>query len=105
LGACGFDQLSYGFRNLSSGGVYDATMDTWSALPDARWLPAALWGRADHTAVSLGGDSDTMACIAGAIAEAFYGGVPPPIWEESARRLPPALRATVTRFLDEFIPV
>ncbi|MFQ5760622.1 MAG: ADP-ribosylglycohydrolase family protein, partial [Acidiferrobacterales bacterium] len=27
-------------------------------------------------AVSLGGDADTMACIAGGIAEAFYGGVP-----------------------------
>src|SRR5574341_536166 len=27
-------------------------------------------------AVSLGGDADTMACIAGAIAEPFYGGVP-----------------------------
>jgi ADP-ribosylglycohydrolase len=25
-------------------------------------------------AISLGGDADTMACIAGAIAEAFYGG-------------------------------
>ena len=24
----------------------------------------------------LGGDSDTQACIAGSIAEAFYGGVP-----------------------------
>lgn len=29
-----------------------------------------------RNAVSLGGDSDTMACMAGAIAEAFYGGVP-----------------------------
>ena len=27
-------------------------------------------------AVSLGGDSDTLACITGGIAEAFYGGVP-----------------------------
>ena len=27
-------------------------------------------------AVCLGGDADTQACIAGAIAEAFYGGVP-----------------------------
>ena len=27
-------------------------------------------------AISLGGDADTMACIAGGIAEAFYGGVP-----------------------------
>lgn len=27
-------------------------------------------------AVSVGGDSDTIACITGAIAHAFYGGVP-----------------------------
>jgi ADP-ribosylglycohydrolase len=27
-------------------------------------------------AVSLGGDSDTLACMAGGIAQAFYGGVP-----------------------------
>lgn len=32
-----------------------------------------------RTAVSLGGDSDTLACIAGGIAQAFYGGVPPAI--------------------------
>ncbi|NJK81967.1 MAG: ADP-ribosylglycohydrolase family protein [Chloroflexaceae bacterium] len=29
-----------------------------------------------RNAISLGGDSDTQACIAGAIAEALYGGVP-----------------------------
>ena len=29
-----------------------------------------------RSAVSLGGDADTQACIAGAVAEAFYGGVP-----------------------------
>src|SRR5438132_13252572 len=29
-----------------------------------------------RNAVSLGGDADTMACIAGAIAEAYYGGMP-----------------------------
>ena len=27
-------------------------------------------------AVSIGGDSDTIACMAGGIAQAFYGGVP-----------------------------
>lgn len=26
--------------------------------------------------VSVGGDSDTIACIAGAIAHAYYGGIP-----------------------------
>ena len=27
-------------------------------------------------AISLGGDADTMACIAGGISEAYYGGIP-----------------------------
>lgn len=39
-------------------------------------------------AVSLGGDSDTMACITGGVAEAFYGGVPHPLAEEVFHRLP-----------------
>ncbi len=34
-----------------------------------------------RNAVSLGGDSDTVACIAGGIAEAFFGGVPGSIEE------------------------
>jgi ADP-ribosylglycohydrolase len=29
-----------------------------------------------RNAVSLGGDSDTQACIAGSTADAFYGGIP-----------------------------
>lgn len=29
-----------------------------------------------RTAIAVGGDSDTIACMAGGIAEAFYGGVP-----------------------------
>jgi len=29
-----------------------------------------------RNAVSLGGDADTMACIAGAVAHAFHGGIP-----------------------------
>jgi hypothetical protein len=39
-------------------------------------------------AVSLGGDSDTMACIAGGVAQAFYGAVPDGIVAEVLARLP-----------------
>lgn len=49
-----------------------------------------------RNAVSLGGDSDTLTCITGAIAEAFYGGVPTAIATEVWQRLDPPL-ATVTR--------
>ena len=39
-------------------------------------------------AISLGGDSDTMACIAGGIAQAFYKTIPDPIIDEVKSRLP-----------------
>ena len=40
-----------------------------------------------RTAVSLGGDCDTLTCIAGSIAEAFYG-VPENLRQECQKRLP-----------------
>lgn len=39
-------------------------------------------------AISLGGDSDTIACITGGIAEAFYGGVPKEIADKGIAYLP-----------------
>ena len=43
-----------------------------------------------RTAVSLGGDSDTLAAITGSIAEAFYG-VPKKLRQECRQRLTPEL--------------
>lgn len=52
-----------------------------------------------RTAVSLGGDCDTLTCIAGAIAEGFYG--IPADWKEECRdRLPETLRFVLSRFDD-----
>ena len=53
-------------------------------------------------AVSLGGDADTQAAIAGGIAEAFYGGVPDPIRTEVLARLPHEFRDVITRFKARF---
>jgi ADP-ribosylglycohydrolase len=48
-------------------------------------------------AISLGGDSDTLGAIAGAIAEAAYG-IPPQIQARAVRLLDPPLLAAVERF-------
>lgn len=48
-------------------------------------------------AVSLGGDSDTLTCIAGSIAEAFYG-VPENLKKEARERLSSDLRGVLDRF-------
>ena len=51
-----------------------------------------------RNAVSLGGDSDTMAAIAGAVAEAYYGEVPERIAFRVRQRLPEDLLAVVDAF-------
>lgn len=50
-----------------------------------------------RTAVSLGGDCDTLTCIAGGIAEAFYG-VPDNMAAECRKRLPEDMLTVLDRF-------
>lgn len=52
------------------------------------FLDAGDFEDAVRNAVSLGGDADTMACIAGVIAEAHWRGVPEAIEREVRSRLP-----------------
>lgn len=47
--------------------------------------------------VSIGGDTDTLGAIAGAIAEAFYG-VPDDLWEQARAYLDQGMDAAVDRF-------
>jgi len=54
-------------------------------------------------AVSLGGDTDTMGCIAGSIAEAFHGGVPEAIGKEALDRLDARMRAVVGEFMERYM--
>ena len=50
-----------------------------------------------RTAVSLGGDCDTLTCIAGGIAEAYYG-VPEELKAECQKRLPEDMQEVLDRF-------
>ena len=49
-----------------------------------------------RTAVSLGGDCDTLTCIAGSFAEGFYG-VPEELKQQCRERLPEDLRKVLRR--------
>jgi ADP-ribosylglycohydrolase len=62
------------------------------------FLEARDFEHAVRLAVSLGGDADTLACIAGAVAEAHWGGVPEPIRNEVMARLVPDLCEVLERF-------
>ena len=51
-----------------------------------------------RNAVSLGGDADTQAAIAGSIAEAYYGGVPEDILSQAWQLLPADMQKAVLQF-------
>jgi ADP-ribosylglycohydrolase len=55
-----------------------------------------------RNAVSLGGDADTLACITGGIAQAFYGGVPEPIAEKAYGILDDRLGAITREFMERY---
>ena len=57
-------------------------------------------------AVSLGGDADTMACIAGSIAEAIHGGVPRKLAERVLGHLDREMRGVTERFVKRYgVPI
>lgn len=73
-------------------------------VPEAiiAFLDSADYENAIRLAVSLGGDSDTLACITGGIAEAFYGGVPKEIANEAMTFLAEPLRVTTEEFAAKY---
>lgn len=58
---------------------------------------ASGWEHAVRTVICLGGDTDTLACIAGAVAEAIHG-VPPSVAEAARRHLTDDLLEVLDRF-------
>lgn len=83
---------------------YDFDVTCQGTVPQAiiSFLESTDYEDAIRNAVSLGGDSDTLACITGSIAEAFYGGVPKEIEAEAMRILSEEFVEIVTRFRHKY---
>ena len=62
------------------------------------FLDSTSYEDAVKNAISLGGDADTMACIAGGIAQVFYKQVPANIVLEVKRKLPRDFLDTLEQF-------
>jgi len=73
--------------------AYTFDISCQGTVPEAiiAFLDSRSYEDAVRNAISLGGDSDTLACITGGIAEAFYGGVPDGVRAKVEEILPPDL--------------
>lgn len=85
--------------------TYQFNESCQETVPEAitAFLESVSFEDAIRCAISLGGDSDTLTCITGAIAEAFYGQVPTAIADQVWQRLDQPLRAVVVSFQDRFM--
>ncbi len=79
---------------------YSFNVSCQGSVPEAitGFLESTDFESAIRKAVSLGGDSDTQACIAGSIAEAYYKDIPSRIQIESKIRMPGILLEILENF-------
>ena len=79
---------------------YDFDCSCEGSVPEAiiAFLDGEDYESTVRLAVSLGGDSDTQACIAGGIAEAYYGQIPKEITAKAIHKLPSQFRKVITDF-------
>ena len=83
---------------------YSFDVSCQGSVPEAliAFFDAGDYEETVRLAVSLGGDSDTLACIAGAVAEAFYGPLPEEIAIATRQRLPPEFLDVIDEFSARF---
>ena len=66
------------------------------------FLESESYEQSIRLAISIGGDSDTIACINGGIAQAFYGGVPEKIKRKIPKFLDDNLNEVVIKFCTKY---
>jgi ADP-ribosylglycohydrolase len=86
---------AYGFDVSCQGTVPQAVI---------AFLEADSYEDAIRNSISLGGDSDTLGCITGAIAEAFYGPVAPSIVDKVKNCLTADLWEITDQFCRKYVP-
>lgn len=92
--------LNYTVDEIRPGYRHDMTCE--GSVPQAIvcFLDSEDFEDAVRNAVSLGGDGDTQACIAGAIAEAFYG-IPEELQEEAFEYIDDGLQDYYRAYADQ----
>lgn len=86
-------RTTYGFDETCQGTVPQAL---------CAFFESTSYEDAIRNAISLGGDADTLACITGGIADAYYGGTPPDLAAPVMAMLGERLVAVVDRFRERF---
>ena len=84
---------------------YEFNESCMETVPEAiiAFLDSDDYEHSIRLAVSLGGDSDTIACITGGIAEAYYKEIPESIIIKTKKRLPKEFIGIIEQFREKYM--
>ncbi|MBR3901848.1 MAG: ADP-ribosylglycohydrolase family protein [Ruminococcus sp.] len=94
--------LDYSIADIKAGYSFDSSTNYTVPPAIVAFLDSADYESAVRNAVSLGGDADTMACIAGGIAEAFYGEIPEELKNFCYSRLDYSIKSVAIEFCRKY---
>lgn len=96
-------KLNASIEQLRKSYVFDSR--TRYSVPPAiiAFLESTDYESAVRNAISLGGDADTMACIAGGIAEAYYQLIPEHINSFCNKKIDSAIKSVIKDFTHKFL--
>lgn len=97
-------ELNYDMEDLQKNNVFSSRADI--TVPQALFVffQSSSFEDAIRKVISIGGDSDTIACIVGSISEVYYG-IPDLLVEQSKKYLPDYMKKIIDKFYEkvEFI--
>ena len=103
-----FIQENFGYdldRSLSDiRPTYSFDVSCQGSVPEAiiAFLESTDFESAIRLAISIGGDSDTIACITGGIAEAYYHDIPEYFVDNCLKELPTEFIQVIEAFSEKF---
>lgn len=85
---------------------YSFDVSCQGSVPESiiAFLESTNYENAVRLAISLGGDADTQACIAGGIAQAFYKKIPKNLIDLSNQKLPESMLEVLRSFEKKYSP-
>ena len=96
-------ELSRGLNKIRA--AYHFEVSCQRSVPESiiAFLESDDFVGAIRNAVSLGGDSDTMACMAGALAQAYYQDIPRAVTQQVYARIPQAFKEILIVFEEHYL--
>lgn len=94
--------LSFTLDNIRPTYIFDSRASYTVPPAIVAFLESDSYENAVRKAISIGGDSDTIACMAGGIAHAFYRKIPKPLLDKGWMLLDSGLKTVIRKFCDQY---